>query len=98
AGSGLLYSTFLGGSNWDVATAIAVDGTGAAFVAGDTRSADFGTLNPIQSVLGGGADVFVTQLNASGAIQFSTFLGGAGDEHAGGIAVGPSGDADVTGG
>lgn len=88
AGSALLYSTYLGGSNYDVATAVAVDGSGNAFVAGDTYSSDFAVLYPVQASLGGGADVFVTRLNSSGVVVFSTYLGGSLDEHAGGIAVG----------
>jgi hypothetical protein len=98
AGSALVYSTFLGGANWEAATAIAVDGSGAALVAGDTRSADFALLNPVQSWLGGATDAFLVKLNATGALQFATFLGGAGDEHAGGVAIGAAGDVYLAGG
>lgn len=97
-GSGLVYSTFLGGANWEAATAIAVDSSGAAYVAGDTRSADFPLLNPVQAALGGGMDAFLVKLNAAGARQFSTLLGGSADEHAGGVAIGATGDAYIAGG
>jgi len=43
AGSALIYSTYLGGGGGDVATAIAVDGSGDAYVAGFTHSTDFPT-------------------------------------------------------
>ena len=98
AGNTLLYSTYLGGTNYEVGTAIAVDGSGNAYVAGDTQSADFPVLGGVQAALGGGMDAFVTKLNASGAYSYSTFLGGAANEHAGGIAVDTSGNAYVAGG
>jgi hypothetical protein len=97
-GNTLLYSTFLGGSNYDAGTAIAIDGSGNAFIAGDTQSADFPHVNAAQAVLGGGMDAFVTKLSPTGAILYSTFLGGAANEHAGGIAVDASGNAYVAGG
>lgn len=40
-GKSLVYSTYLGGSSWDYAYAIAVDSTGSAYVTGMTQSADF---------------------------------------------------------
>jgi hypothetical protein len=98
AGSALLYSTYLGGSNYDLGNAIAVDGSGNAYVAGDTMSTDFPVSNPAQRTLGGQTDAFVTKLTPAGAIAFSTFLGGAGNEHAGGIAVDGSGNSYVAGG
>lgn len=106
AGSGLVYSTFLGGSNMDGATGIAVDAQGNAYVTGYTRSTDFPRLNPLQSQKGSGndgwnnpnSDVFVATLNASGsALLFSTYLGGSGDDFGDAIAVNSAGDAYVTG-
>ena len=49
AGSGYVYSTFLGGSGADVGTGIAVDSLGDAFVAGSTESANFPTHSAFQS-------------------------------------------------
>lgn len=98
AGSALAYSTYLGGSNVDSATAVAVDAAGYAYVAGDTYSADFGVTSPVQAAFGGRVDAFATKLNAGGAISFSTFLGGTLDEHAGGIATDGTGIVYVGGG
>jgi len=98
SGNALLYSGYLGGTIYDQGTAIAVDANFNAYVAGSTQSSNFPTLNPTQSSLGGGTDVFVTKLNSAGAITFSTFLGGSGNEQAGGIAVDSLGDIFVAGG
>jgi hypothetical protein len=58
AGSALVYSTYLDGSVfplglWDHAAGIAIDSTGNAYVTGSTRSADFPTVNPVQTPLAG---------------------------------------------
>ena len=97
-GNTLLYSTYLGGTNYEVGTAIAVDGSGNAYIAGDTQSANFPVQTAAQWTLGGGTDAFVTKLTAAGALGFSTYLGGAGNEHAGGVAVDTGGNVYVTGG
>src|SRR5689334_6104358 len=78
-GSGLVYSTYLGGSaGVDRGWAIALDDAGNACVTGDTASTDFPIRNAIQAAYGGGqSDAFVAKLNATGsALVYSTFLGG----------------------
>lgn len=109
AGTSLIYSTFLGGSNDDRAAAIAVDSSGNAYVTGYTVSSDFPTVNPFQSAYGGGNcgssssptpcyDAFVAKLNAAGsALVYSTYLGGAGNDIASGISVDSLGAAYVVG-
>ena len=98
-GTSLLYSTYLGGSDEDVAYAIAVDGLGNTYVAGETLSPDFpNSPGVIQTSKLGSYDAFVASLNASGtALNYSTFLGGSSDDHAYGVAVDSSGNAYVTG-
>jgi hypothetical protein len=98
AGSTLVYSTYLGGSNYDMGNAIALDAAGEAYIAGDTYSTNFPLSHPVQSSLGGQSDAFITKLTTGGAISFSTFLGGSNTEHAGGIAVDSSGNVYVAGG
>ena len=94
----LSYSTLLGGSGFDSATAIAVDSSGSAYVAGFTDSYDFPTLGPSQSYNAGGNDAFVAKLNATGnGLVYCTYIGGSGDDRAYGIAVDSSGNAYVTG-
>ena len=98
AGSGLAYSTYLGGSGDCFAHGIAVDDMGNAIVTGDTSSADFPTMNPVQSSNSGSYDVFVTLIDATGsALSFSTYLGGVYHDYAKGIAIDDSNNAYLTG-
>jgi hypothetical protein len=102
-GSGLLYSTYLGGDGGDGANAIAVDASGAAYVTGFTFATNFPTTagafdTSFGSANNGGTDAFLTKLNASGSgLLYSTYLGGAGDDSGTGIALDASGAAYVTG-
>jgi hypothetical protein len=98
-GSGLAYSTFLGGSGSEPGIDIAVDASGAAYVTGFTTSSDFPTTpGAFQTTYGGFYDVFVTKLNAVGAgLAYSTYLGGSIDEVGSGIALDIAGTAYVTG-
>lgn len=100
AGSAFVYSTYLGGSGIDHATAIAVDDQHRAYVAGHTASADFpSTAGRCQTAFGGGSDAFVARLDAGGsALDYSLYLGGTGDDAAAGIAVDAAGGAVVAGG
>ena len=85
------------------ATAIAVftdrGGHGYVHVIGDTYSTNFPTKNPIQANLHPGQyDAFVAKIDvATGALVFSTYLGGTGLEQGKGIATDRSGNAYVTG-
>jgi len=97
-GSGLVYSTYLGGSNVDEGRGIAIDGAGNAYVTGYTSSTDFPTQNAAQSTNAGQTDAFVTQLNATGTgLLYSTYHGGSSLENGIGIAVDNAGNAYVTG-
>ena len=92
------YSTLLGGSGANAANALAVDSTGAAYIAGFTESTNFPTANPEQNFNAGGNDVFVAKLNPAGAgLVYCTYIGGLGDDQANGIAVDAAGAAYVTG-
>jgi len=95
----LEYSTYLGGSGYDVGNGIAVDDSGNVYITGETESSDFPMANAIyESYRGGTYDVFVTKLNASGSARvYSTYLGGSGSDEASSIAVDTSGNVYVTG-
>jgi hypothetical protein len=104
SGSGLMYSTFLGGYFEEGGDGIAVDGNGAAYVTGWTTSVGFPiTPGAFQTTCGGCyqygySDAFVTKLNASGSgLVYSTFLGGSVNDRSYGITMDASGAAYVTG-
>ncbi|MFB3920258.1 MAG: SBBP repeat-containing protein [Terriglobia bacterium] len=97
-GDALVYSTYLGGSDWDYAPGIAVDASGSAYVTGYTRSIDFPMVNPLQANLAGDDDVFATKFSPAGdALTYSTYLGGSGSDRGSSIAVDASGNAYVAG-
>ena len=83
AGTSILYSTLLGGGGVDSAMAIAVEASGAAWVAGFTSSVDFPLSGAWQSVFGGAFDAFVAQLKSDGSgLAVSSYAGGSGDDRA----------------
>ena len=94
-----ISSTFIGGaSDQAVATGIALDVNGNVYLAGNTSSASFPTVNAIQKNYGGSNDVFVLELNNAGnTLIYSTYLGGSAWDAAGGITVDSSGNALVSG-
>jgi hypothetical protein len=91
-GTGLLYSTYLGGAGVDDATQIAVDSAGDAFATGWTRSVNFpvtpDAVQPQKTPGNGGfqntepnSDAFVTELNPAGnGLVYSTYLGTTSDD------------------
>jgi len=101
SGSSLIYSTYLGGGGYDYGYAIAVDGSGNAYLTGSTNSPDFPTVNAFQATFQGGLsweDAFVTKLSNSGSsLIYSTYLSGGYSEYGYGIAVDGGGNAYVTG-
>lgn len=99
AGNALIYSTYLGGSNYDYGYAITIDASGNAYVTGETHSNDFDiTSGSYQTSHGGYVDVFVTKLNSSGSsLVYSTFIGGNNFEVGNSIVVDASGNTYITG-
>jgi hypothetical protein len=99
-GTGLIYSTYIGGSNSDRGNAIAIDGSGNAYITGITASGNYDiTSGVFQTTYGGGTyDVFVTKLNSTGSgLIYSTYIGGSGEDLAYAIAIDGSGNAYITG-
>ena len=99
----LLWSTYLGGTQDEWASGVAVDGAGDVIVTGWTRSGDFPLFHPVQSTLDNGAsltdyDAFVTKIDPTGThILYSTFLGAGQNDGANAIAVDSAGAVYVTG-
>jgi YVTN family beta-propeller protein len=105
SGSNLVYSTFLGGNSSEEALAIAVDGTGHAFVAGYTTSTNFPTTpGAFQTDYHSGSsvtregDIFVVKFNPAGSgLVYGTYVGGTDRELAFGLHVDSQGRAYVAG-
>jgi hypothetical protein len=99
AGSALIYSTYLGGSNVDLGAGIALDASFNAYVAGYTASTNFPTTaGAFDTTLDGSFDGFVAKLNSTGsALVYSTYLGGADHDFSFGIALDASLNAYATG-
>jgi Beta-propeller repeat len=99
AGSALVYSTFLGGSDFDGGAAVTVDGTGSAYVVGGTPSANFPVTPASYDTTFNNGDAYVTKFNPAGsALAYSTFIGGSSFESIGSIALDPAGNAWLGGG
>jgi hypothetical protein len=102
ASGALGYSTYLGGSSYDLGFGVATDSAGNAYFTGGTGSLDFPTQDAFQSSFGGGdcsfeasgivfavscPNAFLTKLDSAGAVSFSTYHGGAGGDIGFGVAV-----------
>lgn len=94
-----VFSTYVGGGNYEEALGVALDLDGNPYVVGWTRSTDFPLLNPFQSTpQGGDYDAFALKLVADGsALAYSTRLGGGAIDFAYAVAVGRDGAANVAG-
>ncbi len=99
SGSGLVYSTLVGGSDYDAAASIALLGK-EAVITGDTQSVDFPTASAdvVNNRYSGSDDSFVTVLNDSGSgLLYSTYLGGTGRDLGLGVATDGQGNVYVSG-
>ena len=98
AGPGLGYATYLGGNKDDVVRALAVDGSGNVWVAGETHSWGFPvTADAWQKNSGGDYDAFVAKFSPSGQLLYATYLGGSDHDYANALAVDGSGNVWVAG-
>src|SRR5262245_4982340 len=94
----IVFSTYLGGSGDEIATAIGLDGAGGFWVAGTTTSTNFPTLNAFQNKNAGGRDGFLTRFNTAGtAILYSTYFGGNADDAIKKLLIDSSGNVFIAG-
>ena len=100
-GSALETSTYLGGTNDDQSTALALGPEGDVYLAGWTLSNDFPTTaRALQPLRRGGLDAFLVRLSPSAstlALTYATFLGGSGEDAAHGLAVETDGGIWISG-
>jgi hypothetical protein len=95
SGSGIDYSTYLGGAGNDQGLAVTVDAGGWAYIAGSTQSSDISLINPLinnnvtQSTIKGTQDAYIAKLSPDGtSLIMSAYLGGAGVDQANAVALG----------
>lgn len=97
-GGNLIYSTLLGGNDFDVPNDLVLDSSGSVYLTGDTRSPDFPVVNATQGSLGGDRDVFIAQLNRDGSdLIYSSFYGAEDGDAGEGIALDNAGNIYVSG-
>ena len=97
-GSTIIYSTFVGGSNDDRVSKIAVTPSGQATVVGYTVSADFPTQAAYDNSANGLQDIFAFRLSSAGnSLLYSTYLGGSSDDRGFDIAIDASERAYIAG-
>lgn len=100
AGTALVYSTYLGGTDYQQSgQAIAVDSSGDAYVTGVTSASDFPTTpGAFQTSFGGTKDTYVTKLNSAGsALLYSSYFGGSGNDSVFGLALDNDGSVYLSG-
>jgi uncharacterized repeat protein (TIGR01451 family) len=94
----LIYSSYVGGSEQDSASAIGHDAHGNLYVAGTTFSAQFPTQAAFKGSQSGLDDAFVIKLNPAGdTLLYSTFLGGAQDDEGDALSVAADGTVYLAG-
>ena len=93
----LVWVTYLGGSNMDYGTGIAVDSGGNALVTGYTDSTDFVSANNTIDGTPINWDVFVAEVSSGGGVQWATYMGGGSNDQGFAVAVDRAGNALVTG-
>ena len=92
------YSTFLGTTGTDIVNDVAIDSEGNLYIFGQTDSINFPiTTGSYDISYNGGQDGFIAKFNASGEMEFATFLGGSGDDNCIAIDVDPTGGIYVAG-
>lgn len=98
----LLWSTFIGGSNFDYIRDIAIDANDEIYMMGFSSSSDFpiveksGAYNQATSN-GGLNEGFIFQLNADNQLVWSTYYGGAGADQMSALKIAPNGNLMLVG-
>ncbi|MFW9923672.1 MAG: SBBP repeat-containing protein [Candidatus Thorarchaeota archaeon] len=87
SGQNILFASYLGGNGNDLAVKVTIDSSDNIYVTGITYSTNFPVSNAIQGTKNGVSDGFITKINPTGEVLYSTFLGGSGNDFAYGMDV-----------
>jgi hypothetical protein len=97
-GSTLIYADYLGGNSNDYGYALTLDGSNDVYVAGNTSSNNFPTINAYQSTYPGSSNAFITKISADGSsLMYSTYFGGNGSDMPTSIVLDSSSDILLAG-
>lgn len=96
-GGSLTFSTYIGGSDVERATALVAD-AGGVWAGGETESTDFPVVAPLQPAPGGLQDGFLVRFTASGSVVTATYLGGGGADTVRALAQSAASELYVAGG
>src|SRR5207248_1017833 len=97
-GTGLVFSTYYGGTGSEDVEGVAIDGAGNITIAGATGSTDLVLVGAIQPTNAGGNDVFYATLDPTGTTLLgSTYFGGSGSDSAWGVTVDANGAVYLAG-
>lgn len=93
------FSSYFGGNAGDQINDVAVTTDGnLLYLAGTTSSPDFPTANPVHPSLQGGTDIFISVVELRRRrLVYSAYIGGSGDDSAGGIAIDRAGSIYLAG-
>ncbi len=95
---GLIWATYYGGANLDVANDVVQDLAGNSYVTGYTISSNFPvTAGAFQSTNAGNQDAFVVKLNPLGQRDWATYIGGTSSDNGASISLDPNGNVIITG-
>ncbi len=98
SGSGLVWGSYLGGTGYETAFGMTIDGSANVYLTGYTQSTNFPVVNAFDPTPNGAADIFVTKVNAAGSsLAWSSYLGGSGSDFGAGVAVDGAGNVTVSG-
>jgi len=97
-GASILYSSFIGGSDTEYGAAIMHDSAGAAYIIGYTESNDYPLENALDATFSGTGEAFVSKFNGTtNALEYSSYLGGSGEDIGKDIAITSNGNIIVAG-
>ncbi|MFX0113576.1 MAG: hypothetical protein ACFFB3_03430 [Candidatus Hodarchaeota archaeon] len=98
ASGALVWSTYLGGTNWELGLSSTIDSQNNIIIGGQTYSDDFPiTPNAYDSTFAGSGDVFVSKFNSTGNLLWSTYLGGEKEEESFSLLAGSQSELVVAG-
>ena len=93
----LVFSTYLGGSGAETGWGLALDAAGNSYACGSTASSNFPVTTSLNAKTGANTYAYLTKISPTGAVLFSTVIGGSTGQSCTGVALDPQGNIYLTG-